>query len=181
MTEDTSSGVLGSGGFSQADLDRAAQQLAAVGEGPARVLEETFSTVAQSIAESLEGAAARGETSFRSMAEAIGDAVSESVGGAGQTSSLGAAVQTLVGALGGDVFGARADGGPVVSGGRYLVGERGPEVFTPAAAGRVDAPAAPVSVSLHVSGNGDVDAVRRSQGQIAAMVARAVARGRRDL
>lgn len=33
--------------------------------------------------------------------------------------------------------GARADGGPVSSGGTYLVGERGPELFTPNTAGKI--------------------------------------------
>lgn len=35
------------------------------------------------------------------------------------------------------VLGARAQGGPVLGGGSYLVGENGPEIFTPATAGRI--------------------------------------------
>ena len=35
------------------------------------------------------------------------------------------------------LFGARADGGPVDSGGAYMVGERGPELFVPRSAGAI--------------------------------------------
>jgi hypothetical protein len=37
--------------------------------------------------------------------------------------------------FGADVIGRRAGGGPVASGSSYLVGEMGPEIFTPAAGG----------------------------------------------
>lgn len=40
---------------------------------------------------------------------------------------------------------------------------------------------APVTIHVHVGGGGEVDAFRRSEGQIAAAVARAVAIGRRGL
>jgi hypothetical protein len=39
------------------------------------------------------------------------------------------------GGFGSDVVGRRAGGGPVASGSSYLVGEMGPEIFTPAAGG----------------------------------------------
>jgi len=35
------------------------------------------------------------------------------------------------------ISGARASGGPVVGGGSYLVGERGPELFTPNTSGNI--------------------------------------------
>jgi hypothetical protein len=54
-------------------------------------------------------------------------------GGLGGGTGTGAG---LVGALFG-LSGARADGGPVSAGGAYLVGERGPEIFTPRSAGMV--------------------------------------------
>ena len=48
---------------------------------------------------------------------------------------LGNILGIPVAGLGG--IGARADGGPVTAGGTYLVGERGPELFTPSTSGRV--------------------------------------------
>lgn len=41
------------------------------------------------------------------------------------------------GLLGGLISGARANGGPVSGGSTYLVGERGPELFTPSSGGRI--------------------------------------------
>jgi phage-related minor tail protein len=35
------------------------------------------------------------------------------------------------------ISGARANGGPVMGGGTYLVGERGPELFTPGSSGMI--------------------------------------------
>ena len=43
----------------------------------------------------------------------------------------------LFGALAGLISGARAEGGPVSAGGRYIVGERGPEMFVPQSAGSI--------------------------------------------
>jgi len=58
-------------------------------------------------------------------------ALINAVGGAG--GGAGGLVGGVIGALGG----AKADGGPVNSGRAYLVGERGPELFRPNAAGTV--------------------------------------------
>jgi hypothetical protein len=41
------------------------------------------------------------------------------------------------GSIGGGVAGARAGGGPVMGGKSYLVGEKGPEIFTPSFSGRI--------------------------------------------
>lgn len=55
-------------------------------------------------------------------------------------SDIGSGVKDALGKVvdrGKDVLGARAAGGPVIGGGSYLVGENGPEIFTPATAGRI--------------------------------------------
>lgn len=65
-------------------------------------------------------------------------------------------------------------------GGAYLVGERGPELFTPATAGTVAPAAAPqVTVNLTLPPGGDARAVEASETRIARALARAVARGSR--
>lgn len=98
---------------------------------------------------------------------------------AGAASGLGAILTGAVGAL----FGlpGRATGGPVAPGAAYLVGERGPEVFVPASAGRVESPAAgparEVRVSIAVTppkGESAPTALRRSSRQIASAVRRAL-------
>ncbi len=79
-------------------------------------------------------------------------------------------------------FGARAAGGAVNAGGSYLVGERGPELFTPGQHGAIGAAGGgAVNIHFHLAGSGDAAAIARHQGQIAAAVARAVAYGRRNL
>jgi len=97
-------------------------------------------------------------------------------GGAGGLGGfLGQAVGALLGLPG------RATGGPVAPGAAYLVGERGPEVFVPSAAGRVE-PAAQdagriVRVSIEIAQPKGADAptaLRRSSRQIASAVRRAL-------
>ena len=96
-------------------------------------------------------------------------------GGAGGLGGfLGQAVGALLGLPG------RATGGPVAPGTAYLVGERGPEVFVPTAAGRVEPPVAAlraVRVSIAVAppkGAEAPAALHRSARQVASAVRRAL-------
>lgn len=100
-------------------------------------------------------------------------------GAGGGSGGLGAMLGQSVGAL----FGlpGRATGGPVAPGRAYLVGERGPEVFVPTAAGRVEtgmaAPGRDVRVAIQVAvprGQAAPTAMQRSSRQIASAVRRAL-------
>ncbi|MGJ3231311.1 MAG: phage tail tape measure C-terminal domain-containing protein [Oceanicaulis sp.] len=168
-----------------AEEKRKLQETAETGEESAGAIGEAFAAAGRDIADTLQAAARSGELSFRSMAEQI-------------TQSLAAILieQTLVEPLTrlaerfgpplGDAFpnilGQRAEGGPVGAGSTYLVGERGPELFTPGQAGAISpiASAAPVNVTIY-AGADAADSVRRSQRQIAAAVARAALAGRSSL
>jgi phage-related minor tail protein len=80
------------------------------------------------------------------------------------------------------IGGARAAGGPVDAGTPYLVGEEGPELFVPNAAGAI-APNAALrggGITLNVNAR-DAQSFLKSESQIAAMLTRALARGRRNL
>jgi phage-related minor tail protein len=80
------------------------------------------------------------------------------------------------------IGGARAAGGPVDAGVPYLVGEQGPELFVPKSAGDI-APNAALKgpqIVLNVAAQ-DANSFLRSETQIAAMLSRALARGRRNL
>jgi phage-related minor tail protein len=84
------------------------------------------------------------------------------------------------------VSGALATGGPVAPGASYLVGEQGPELFTPATNGSIasnaslsSAPTRP-SITLNVQAR-DATSFLKSESQIAAMMSRALARGQRNL
>lgn len=99
--------------------------------------------------------------------------------GGGASGGLAAFFGQAIGALLG--LPARATGGPVSPGAAYLVGERGPEVFVPTSAGRVEtaAPAGArnVRVSIQLAPPRGADAptaLRRSSRQIASSVRRAL-------
>jgi len=77
--------------------------------------------------------------------------------------------------------GARADGGAVLGGGAYLVGERGPEVFRPHAPGVIEPTGRGSGVVVNVTVDGGAPALLRSEAQIARALARAAALGARRL
>ncbi len=100
-------------------------------------------------------------------------------GGSGGSGGLGNVIGHSIGAL----FGlpGRATGGPVAPGQAYMVGERGPEVFVPTAAGRVETglagPPREVRVAIQVAvprGQAAPTAMQRSSRQIASAVRRAL-------
>ncbi|TRW14358.1 tail tape measure protein [Glacieibacterium frigidum] len=70
----------------------------------------------------------------------------------------------------------RATGGPVTGGSAYLVGERGPELFVPTAAGRVQPLGGRGTVNVTVNVAAPRDAAPRVMAQTGAQVARAVSR-----
>ncbi|WP_396594216.1 phage tail tape measure protein [Brevundimonas sp. R86498] len=146
-------------------------------ERAASSIEEAFARAGSSLTRSLARAAADGEVSLAELARAVLGAVNAGAGGAG---GLGAAIAHAVAGVAG-FGGARAEGGPVLGGGAYLVGERGPEVFRPSGAGVIDRPDGAGGVTVNVTVDGGAPALLRSEAQIAQMLARATALGARRL
>ena len=109
-------------------------------------------------------------TALRALDDIAGAALRGGVrallGGGG----LGSALAGLLGAPG------RATGGPVTAGRAYTVGERGPELFVPTAAGRIEtlAPAAArevrVSITINAGRSEPAAALRQSGRQVAQAV-----------
>lgn len=107
------------------------------------------------------------------------DSLAGSLGGAGGAGGL-----LNLGNLFGAILGlpGRATGGPVTAGRGYLVGERGPELFVPGSAGRIE-PAlttAPRDVRVAITiaapaGTSAPQALQRSSRQVASAVRRALA------
>lgn len=105
------------------------------------------------------------------------------LGGAGKGSGDGGGIGGLLAGGFGALLGlpGRATGGPVAPGRGYLVGERGPELFVPTSAGRVEA-AAPsrrsdVRVAINLAaprGTTTPTALARSSRQVASAVRRAL-------
>jgi phage-related minor tail protein len=121
---------------------------------------------------------------FSALAEIAGYALQSGIGSLfGGTGGGGGGLGSLLGQSIGALFGlpGRATGGPVAPGRAYLVGERGPEVFVPTAAGRVEtgmaAPGRDVRVAIQVAvprGQAAPTAMQRSSRQIASAVRRAL-------
>ncbi len=98
-------------------------------------------------------------------------------GGGGLLGALAGAATSLFGGAPG-----RATGGPVSGGQAYVVGERGPELFVPTAAGRIApagaAPAGAVSVTVNVAVPAEASAgfMQRTGAQVARQVRAALDR-----
>ena len=96
-------------------------------------------------------------------------------GGGGGGKGLGATLANLFASFAGAP--GKAIGGPVSPGRPYLVGERGPELFVPAASGRIETLAAPGrgrDVRISISVNAPAEAVPRALAASSRQVARAV-------
>jgi hypothetical protein len=158
----------------------AAAALEALQEPAARAaasIEEAFGRAGDGLARSLARAAADGEVSLAELARAVLAAVNAASGSSGGGGGLGEAIARAVQAA---FAGSRADGGAVLGGGAYLVGERGPEVFRPTASGVIE-PAGGGGVTVNVRVDGGAPGLLRSEAQIAQMLARAVSLGARRL
>lgn len=95
----------------------------------------------------------------------IFSAVAGAFGGGGDGGSTGAALS-----------GARADGGPVNAGGTYLVGERGPELFTPRTAGAI--------LPNHAMGGArkeNITVINQTTGKVDRMVEQQISPGERAI
>jgi hypothetical protein len=158
-----------------AEAAAALESLREPAERAATAIEDAFGRAAEGMARSLGRAAADGEITLAELARAILGVINNA--GGGGSSGLSGAIANAVGGL---FSGSRADGGSVLGGGTYLVGERGPEVFRPVTSGTIEtAGGGPVTVNINLDGG--APALLRSEAQIAQMLARAVALGARRL
>jgi TP901 family phage tail tape measure protein len=96
--------------------------------------------------------------------------------------AFGGGTPGIAGPIGNLFGGARAMGGPVDAGRSYLVGERGPELFTPSQSGRIEPNSGgalrPIVVNMTVV-TPDANSFRRSSGQVEASAAMALRRAER--
>ncbi|QTD57555.1 tail tape measure protein [Parasphingorhabdus cellanae] len=113
---------------------------------------------------------------------AVNSGIGSLFGGGGSGGGLLGLGTSLLGAALG--LPGRATGGPVTGGRAYMVGEQGPELFVPTAAGRIEpsagtAPAQPnIRLTINISDHGQgsaPDQLRRSSRQVARAVRGALA------
>jgi phage-related minor tail protein len=169
-------------------LNDAAQAFADFANGPvastSATIERAVNASFNSVASTIARAAVSGKTSMSEMVDAIladfdrvaiKDFIAKPV--EGLVSSIASSLF--------DVAGGRAVGGPVTPGATYLVGEQGPELFTPSENGSITSNAnlaAPSRASIVLNVNArDAQSFLKSESQIAAMMARALARGQRNM
>ena len=144
----------------------------------AALLSQAFDRSFTMLEQQILRATRTGEFSFRGMV----DAVIADLGRLAVQNFIAAPLEGFFKGLF-DFGGARAAGGPVAPGQSYLVGEHGPELFTPAGHGAI-APnggggrGGGVSITVHAR---DAQSFIRSEAQIASLINRAVMRGARNL
>ncbi len=175
------SGLSAGLGEAGAEIERIARDQIAPA---AALIDEAFSTAAVSIQSNLARAAERGELSLKKLTSAlVRDLRRFAIDSLVRQPIQNLITNALTAPFGGAGFGgARAAGGSVAAGQRYLVGERGPEFFTPSQSGAISpAGGAPMTVNIHLPGVQDAESFRRSETQLAASLARAVGRGQRNL
>ena len=117
-------------------------------------------------------------------AQTVSDGLSSLLTGMAGGGGLATLGSSLIGALIGSP--GRATGGPVSPGRPYMIGEQGPEVFVPGAAGSIapagGAPAARsvnVAISVAAPAGTEPQALARSSRQVARAVSRALAQADR--
>lgn len=181
MTDDLRLSIDASGlarglGAASAEIGRIAREEIAPS---AALIEDAFSGAARAIEEDLARAAKSGEGALKGLARAIGADLKRAL--------VDALVRKPLRSLLTDLFtapfgGGRANGGFAARGQSYLVGERGPEIFTPSASGRIGAPQGrAVTVNISLPDVRNAESFRQSEAQIAAGLSRALARGERNL
>lgn len=157
------------------------------------ILVDGFGRAGDTLERGLLGAIRRGSLGFEDLRRValnvVGDIAAQavqagigSIGGAG--GQPGGGIGGLLTSLVGSIFGlpGRATGGPVAPGRGYLVGERGPELFVPTSAGRVEpslggGKGRDVNVSIRIvspQGSSQPESLRRSGKQVAQAVRRAL-------
>ncbi|MEO1015286.1 MAG: hypothetical protein AAFX08_08895 [Pseudomonadota bacterium] len=140
----------------------------------AKVVEDAFADASRAIERELIRAARTGEISMKRLGRSIVSYLS-----VGLADNL--VRRPIENLLTSAFTGGRAEGGLVAPGQRYLVGERGPEIFSPSVAGRIgDASPPHVHVSISLPSVTDAASFRESESQIAAGLARALGRGGRN-
>ncbi len=175
-----------------------AQDVAAMRSTFDGTLVDGFSRAGGVLERGLLGAVKRGSVGFDDLKRVALATMSEiaaasvrslftSTGNGGSASGAGGALAGIGSSLLGSLLGlpGRATGGPVAPGQAYVVGERGPELFVPGSAGRVENGrmnaaadrSRDVRVSINVvtpAGSSAPQGLQRSTRQIASAVRRAL-------
>lgn len=161
------------GGFARDVAEMRGQLQDALGSGADRAGASIEHALARAVRSGKLGFDDLKRTALGAMEAIAASALRSGIGALGGGGLLAIGTQ-LLGALG---LPGRATGGPVTGGTAYVVGERGPELFVPAASGRIEPMAARsggrdvrVAISINAGGTGEPEALARSSRQVARAV-----------
>jgi phage-related minor tail protein len=160
-------------------------------------IENAARTASEGMARALSGFVSGGKLGFqdlKSTALSVLGTIADNAIRSGLGSLFGSSAQNFLASAGTNVvggflshlIGARATGGQVTAGAPYLVGEYGRELFVPRQAGAIvpmgkQTANKSVSITINVQGGAGRAEMRQSAGQVAATVARTLARADRNL
>jgi len=166
-------------------LDAAASALSAFVGGPVQSATTSIETAVKRSFTSVENTIARAAISGKTSMDQLVGAILADFDRIATTQFIVKPIESVLTSIASAILpvgGARAAGGPVDAGTPYLVGEQGPELFVPGAAGAI-APNSALGqsqITLNVAAR-DAQSFLKSESQIAAMLSRALARGQRNL
>ena len=166
-------------------LDAAASALSAFVGGPVQSATRSIETAVTRSFTSVENTIARAVLSGKASMDTLVASILSDFDRIATTQFIVKPIENVLTSIAGAILpvgGARAAGGPVDAGTPYLVGEQGPELFVPGAAGAIapNAALARPAITLNVTAR-DAQSFLKSETQVAAMLARAFARGQRNL
>jgi phage-related minor tail protein len=167
-------------------LGQAAQAFADFANGPVANTTQTIETAVtrsfNAVAATISRTALSGRASIAQMTDAVLSDFDRIAASQFIVKPVEGVVSSLIASLM-PVSGARAAGGPVSAGSTYLVGEHGPELFTPSGSGEIIPNGVPGGARPSVVVNiqtPDAASFAKSRSQIAAMMSRALAQGQRN-
>ena len=166
-------------------LTAAGDALAAFVGGPVQSATSSIETAVKRSFTSVENTIARAVISGQASMSQLVSSILADFDRIATTQFIVKPIESVLTSIAGAILpigGARAAGGPVDAGTPYLVGEQGPELFTPNSAGAI-APNSSLgrsSITINVTAR-DAQSFLKSESQIAAMLSRALARGQRNL
>jgi len=168
-------------------LDAAGKALDDFVKGPVVNATTAIETAVTSSFDSIASTIARAVVSGKESIDQLTDAILADFDRVATRQFIVKPIESLIGSIASSILpigGARAAGGPVSAGVPYLVGEQGPELFTPDQSGSIASNASLASqrpqIVLNVQAR-DAGSFLKSESQIAAMLSRALARGQRNL
>jgi len=168
------------------------RNLSDMGADASTSLGEAAEQAAETMAGAFDRMARRGAVSFDSLKSAALSSLAEIAAGAlssGLEGLFGGSLKGLGSSITSLFLPGRAGGGSVAARQPYMVGERGPELFVPEGAGRIDpAPAVRTparrdggAITINVNGVRDDGGLRKSATQVAVAVSRAIKQAERGL